>query len=318
MKFIFTADWHIKTKFKEVPLHWLADRYIETLHWLEDVRKEHDVDALVVGGDIFDKVPSVFDVALFVSLFHVTNFEEYVIYPGNHEMLNKKKSFYETIHKLLVPYDQVTLIYDEQDYWEDWQVIPYPIIKDITTPLSGKVMSHVRAASDRGLYAAEIDFSIFEQTKVTLLGDIHDHRHLSDIGNIWYPGAPYDTSFSTLPLRDKYVLIVDDDGTVSPLKRNDKFRRLVKVQTTKDEYLAVKEKVERSKHFYDIEIIVDSIDELRSVEDLKVKKTLSIDRENVLLQDADTEEDQIFQYLTGMLNMEEPEAIKTISVYKDL
>lgn len=316
MKFIFTADWHIKTKFKDIPLGWLADRYVEFLYWLEEQRIATGATALVIGGDVFDNIPSIFDVALFSSVFHVTNFEEYMIYPGNHEMLNKHKSFYETVHKILVPYKKLTMIYDKLERWHDWLVVPYPLIKTVALPTAPtRIMSHVRAKSDRGLYDAEIDFNCFVEHPVVLLGDIHEHRQVSGHSNCWYSGAPYDTSMAPLPLSDKYVLLVDGDS-VTPIPRLDKFRRLIKIETTKDHYLSVKEKVAQSKHFYDIEVIVDNINDLRDLADLDVKKKMRKSKYD--LDASKTPEEQMLEYLTDVLAMPNEEASKTLTVYQEL
>ena len=139
MSFIFTADWHIKTKFKEVPISWLSDRFIEWLIFLENERKRLNTDTLVIGGDLFDKVPSMFDLALFATLFYTAHFKEIVIYPGNHEMLGKTKSFYDYLRKI---FPQITWITGPTK-WRDWYIIPYPDLKKNLRSLRGRRVKEV-------------------------------------------------------------------------------------------------------------------------------------------------------------------------------
>ena len=60
---LFTADWHIKLGQKNVPMAWACSRYklfFEILHQLEE-----NVDLHIIGGDLFDRVPSMDEITLY-------------------------------------------------------------------------------------------------------------------------------------------------------------------------------------------------------------------------------------------------------------
>ena len=60
---LFTADWHIKLGQKNVPTDWATKRYqmfFEQIHELEP-----DCDLHIIGGDLFDRVPSMDELTLY-------------------------------------------------------------------------------------------------------------------------------------------------------------------------------------------------------------------------------------------------------------
>ena len=52
MKFIHTSDWHIGRLFHNVSL--LEDQ-IYVVDKIKQMSKEHDIDALLISGDIYDR-----------------------------------------------------------------------------------------------------------------------------------------------------------------------------------------------------------------------------------------------------------------------
>ncbi len=52
MKFIHTSDWHIGRLFQNISL--LEDQ-LHVLNQIKNYAKDHQVDALVIAGDIFDR-----------------------------------------------------------------------------------------------------------------------------------------------------------------------------------------------------------------------------------------------------------------------
>jgi DNA repair exonuclease SbcCD nuclease subunit len=69
---LFTADWHIKLGQKNVPMAWACARYdlfFETLHELEN-----DVDLHIIGGDLFDRVPSMDELTIYLILLKILKF----------------------------------------------------------------------------------------------------------------------------------------------------------------------------------------------------------------------------------------------------
>lgn len=316
-KLIFTADWHIKTKFKDIPTEWLLFRYETFLTELENIRKENDVTTLVIGGDIFDAFPTIFDLVMFQKLFYITNFDHYVLFPGNHELLNKHQSFYKYIHAIYSLQPNVTFIYDEASYYGDWLILPYPIVKNYTDSLKNqKVMTHVRGPSPAGLYDAEVDFSMFESAKLVLSGDIH--QFYKPLDNFWYPGPPMDTSTVRYgPENPRYVLLVDGED-VSEIKLTT-VPRILKAVVTSEEYDRLKDIAAKSPHWIEFEVQIDNVKEFIDMQtDTKTKKVLVTESSNSLVTDAKDIEHRIYDFLVNYLNISEEEAAKVVAVYKSL
>ena len=60
---LFTADWHIKLGQKNVPLPFACSRYklfFEEIYELEKSASMH-----IIGGDLFDRVPSMDEITLY-------------------------------------------------------------------------------------------------------------------------------------------------------------------------------------------------------------------------------------------------------------
>lgn len=86
MKFIHTSDWHIGRQFHNVSL--LEDQK-HILGQIVDYLKEHEVDALVIAGDIYDRsIPPSAAVELLDELLHHICMDlqvPIVLIPGNHD-----------------------------------------------------------------------------------------------------------------------------------------------------------------------------------------------------------------------------------------
>ena len=59
---LFTADWHIKLGQKNVPISWACSRYKLFFQQVQEAIDKHDVSLHIIGGDLFDRVPSMDDV----------------------------------------------------------------------------------------------------------------------------------------------------------------------------------------------------------------------------------------------------------------
>jgi DNA repair exonuclease SbcCD nuclease subunit len=99
MKLLFTADLHIKLGQKNVPIDWARDRY----HKLFQQLSYHSGQAAltVIGGDIFDKVPSMEELELYFYMLEHLNSPS-VIYSGNHEAVKKNTTFLTNLKRASV------------------------------------------------------------------------------------------------------------------------------------------------------------------------------------------------------------------------
>ena len=60
---LFTADWHLKLGQKNVPLPWACSRFEL---FFEEIRKiEKYAEMHIIGGDLFDRVPTMDELTLY-------------------------------------------------------------------------------------------------------------------------------------------------------------------------------------------------------------------------------------------------------------
>jgi len=84
MKLLHTSDWHLGRNLFSVPL---LDHQRVFLEWLIAQVDEHQVDAVIISGDIYDRsVPAVETISLFEwALIELAKRTEVVLIPGNHD-----------------------------------------------------------------------------------------------------------------------------------------------------------------------------------------------------------------------------------------
>ena len=64
---LFTADWHIKLGQKNVPVKWATNRY--QMFFDQVYALEKDCDMHIIGGDLFDRLPNMEELELYLGLF---------------------------------------------------------------------------------------------------------------------------------------------------------------------------------------------------------------------------------------------------------
>ena len=65
MKILFSADWHIKLGQKNVPVDWQKNRFRQLFSSIAEVYEAENCSMLIIGGDIFDKMPSMEELELY-------------------------------------------------------------------------------------------------------------------------------------------------------------------------------------------------------------------------------------------------------------
>ena len=119
---LFTADWHIKLGQKNVPMAWACARYdlfFETLHELEN-----DVDLHIIGGDLFDRVPSMDELTIYFDFIKDIKIPT-IIYDGNHEATKKNKTFFSNLKRATSDVNPLVEIIDETTEYEWGTILPY-------------------------------------------------------------------------------------------------------------------------------------------------------------------------------------------------
>jgi DNA repair exonuclease SbcCD nuclease subunit len=172
---------------------------------------EARADYLVLGGDIFDKLPNMEELELYYDLVQGITIPCY-IYPGNHEALKKNTTFLTFLKKVTNRLDSKVVVIDDYftlDGCVDF--IPYNRLKEtwpdnLTSPIlcthvRGEIPPHVKP---------EVPLDLFHRWDVVLAGDLHSYDNCQL--NILYPGSPVTTSFHRNRV-DTGVILLDTKTT---------------------------------------------------------------------------------------------------------
>ena len=118
---LFTADWHIKLGQKNVPIAWACSRYDHFFEQIHNLDKE--VDLHIIGGDLFDRVPSMDELTLYFDFVKNTKVET-IIYDGNHEATRKHKTFFDNLIRVTKELNPLVTVITETHYQDDWAILP--------------------------------------------------------------------------------------------------------------------------------------------------------------------------------------------------
>lgn len=206
MRILFTADWHIKLDQKNVPRDWQISRY--RMLFDKVLSYSNSVDQIIIGGDIFDKMPTMSELSLFFEfVLRARNSEALIIvYDGNHEATKKGHTF---LHELTdtvyaASNGRISIAFGICNS-DDYDIIPYTHIKNFNTKdFYHKVLfTHVRGEIPPHVQP-EIDLSLLDRWDVVLAGDLHAYSNSQR--NILYPGSPLSTSFHRNPIKNGIIL----------------------------------------------------------------------------------------------------------------
>ena len=193
MKILFTADLHIKLGQKNVPSAWARNRYNLLFAQLHEL--EAQADLLVLGGDIWDKTPSMEELEVFFDYVYAIKIPT-IIYSGNHESVKKNTTFFSCFKNLVKNLNPLVTIVDDFYTLDNIDFIPYNKLKEyhpadidfhgdiLCTHVRGEIPPHVKP---------EVPLELFSRWQVVLAGDLHSYENSQH--NILYPGSPITTSF---------------------------------------------------------------------------------------------------------------------------
>jgi len=207
MKILFTADWHIKLGQKKVPKAWQKGRYYKLFSELHEL--ENRVDLVILGGDIFDKIPNIEELELFFDYISGIK-KKTIIYDGNHEATRKRHSFLHNLSNIITSCNPKVTIINKITSIENIDIIPYTDIHTFdSSKLHGDILcTHVRGEIKPHVFP-EIDLDKLDKWKLVLAGDLHSHSNSQR--NILYPGSPLTISFHRNKV-ETGVLIVDTES----------------------------------------------------------------------------------------------------------
>lgn len=312
MKILFTADIHIKLGQKNVPVEWSKNRYKLFIEQL--MQESVQADMLVIGGDIFDKLPNMEELEIYYDI--VANCAlPTLIYPGNHESVKKDTTFFthlKRVTKLLNPL--VTVIDDYYTHPEGlFDIIPYNKLKQyhpgdidfhsniLFTHVRGDIPPHVKA---------EVDLSLFDRWKVVLAGDLHSYENSQR--NILYPGSPVTTSFHRNVVDTGVILFDTEELTHDWIK--------LKLPQLLRKTIQAGEPMPATEYHHTIYEVEGDMAELANMEDSDLidKKVSKRDTDTALMLDPTmTLQQELEEYLLYILQVSEETVQEVLHVFNN-
>ena len=203
---LFTADWHIKLGQKNVPVAWACSRYEMFFEQVQEAIDKHNVNLHIIGGDLFDRVPSMDELTLYFDFVKRQKVKT-IIYDGNHEATRKNKTFFDNLKKVTNQLNPHVEVITDTYYEDDWAILPYADLhkkKSIETINADYLFTHVRGEIPPHVMP-EVDLERFDKYKTVFAGDLHAHENTQR--NIVYPGSPMTTSFHRNIVKTGYLVI---------------------------------------------------------------------------------------------------------------
>jgi len=309
MKILFTADWHIKLGQKSVPREWAVNRY--ELMFSELYKLEKTADLHVIGGDIFDRMPTLDELSLYFKYIRDIGIKT-IIYPGNHEALKKNTTFLTNLKDVTKAINPLVEIIDDYYKLEDMDFIPYNKLKEFDPrDFSGRTLfTHVRGEIPPHVQP-EVDLGLFKQWELVIAGDLHSHTNSQ--GNIVYPGSPVTTSFHRNPV-DTGVLLFDSetmDWSWMKLKLPQLIRQTVSHQ---DQMI----KTNYHHTIYELEGDVSDLVKVDKDNELLDKKLIRRHNDSALILTPEmTLEDELSEYLQFIMGLNEKKVKEVLGVFHD-
>ncbi len=208
MKIVFTADLHIKLGQKGVPVSWSKNRYELLIEALVEECKGKDL--LIIGGDIFDHMPTMEEQEVYHMLICALEIPT-LVFSGNHEALTKTTTFFTFLKQVTNRINRLVTVVDNYYSTDEFDIIPYNKLKHFvqnydTLDFHNKLLfTHVRGDIPPHV-KAEIDLDLLNRWELVVAGDLHSYENSQR--NIVYPGSPVTTSFHRSSV-DTGIIIVD-------------------------------------------------------------------------------------------------------------
>ena len=206
---LFTADWHIKLGQKNVPIPWACSRYQLFFEQVQEAIEKHDISLHIIGGDLFDRVPSMDELTLYFDFVRQQKVRT-IIFDGNHEATKKNYTFFSNLIRATQDINPLVEVITETYYEDNWAILPYADLhrkKSIETIDAEYLFTHVRGEIPPHV-VPEVELKRFDKFKTVFAGDLHAHENTQR--NIVYPGSPMTTSFHRNQVQTGYLTIDDN------------------------------------------------------------------------------------------------------------
>lgn len=307
MKILFTADLHIKVGQENVPVPWTLNRYNLLTKKLAELQDSTDI--VILGGDIFDKLPNMDELDLYFKLIDIFNKPTYII-DGNHEATKKGKTFFTQLAYTTNKLNKNVVVIDRSTSVAGIDFIPYCDLKAFekshtTNTFTNRILvTHVRGEIPPHV-KPEVDLNIFKQWDIVLAGDLHSYTN-SQL-NILYPGSPVTTSFHRKEV-DTGVIILDTEDLSHTWVKLDMPQLLRKT-------IKAGEPMPATEYHHTIYEVEGDISELAGIEDsdLLDKKVVKRSTDTSLILEPEmTLAEEVSEYLTYILELDEESVQKAL------
>lgn len=309
MRILFTADWHIKLGQKNVPTLWATRRYLEFFGQIAELEKE--VDLHIIGGDIFDRLPTLDELNLYFEFIKGISIPTY-IYDGNHEATKKGKTFFTSLKNVTASINTNVKIVDKIYKNDKFSILPYCELHNkeweskidkklpLFTHVRGEIPPHVKP---------EIDLEKLAEFPIVFAGDLHSHSNSQK--NIVYPGSPMTTSFHRSKV-ETGALIIEDDFDWSWVRF--KLPQLLRVTVTNPKEMIA---TDYDHTIYELEGDLSELSSVKNIELLDKKVIKRQTETSLYLNKNMTIEEELVEYLTYILEIPTEKISKIISVFKE-
>ena len=307
---LFTADWHLKLGQKNVPVSWARNRFRLFVEQLKEL--ENKADLHIIGGDLFDRVPSMVELELYFEFISGVGIPT-LIFDGNHEATRKGKTFFTQLKSATTELNSLVEIIDEKYMTDQFGILPYCELHrkwhskqyNIRQPL----FTHVRGAIPPHVNP-EVDLRRFAPFPIVFAGDLHSHANTQL--NIVYPGSPMATQFHRTKIKTGYLLI--DTSSWNWKWNTFKLPQLVR-KTIRDPKDMIPTDYDHT--IYEIEGNVSDLAGVKNTE-LLDKKIVRRKTEAALILTKDmTIEEELIEYLSYILELEDGQVKEILGVYHD-
>jgi DNA repair exonuclease SbcCD nuclease subunit len=311
MKILFSADWHIKLGQKNVPILWQAERY----HTIVEQFNECDADLHIIGGDIFDRVPTLDELNLYFMLVAKFNKPTY-IYPGNHEATGRSSTFLSQLIDVTQAVNSKVVIIDD---WirepGQFEILPYNRLKDFAKhpekfeQKESVLFTHVRGEIPPHV-TPEVPLELFDPWEHVFAGDLHSFTNSQR--NIFYPGSPLTTSFHRNEVKTGFFLIDINEKVIE-------WKELEVPQLLRKTVDDPKLMVATDYHHTIYELQGDLVQLSKAVDSsLLDKKVVNVETGSTLLFTKDMSiEEELALFLKDIMKLKDNQVKELMGIYSD-
>lgn len=313
-KILFVADIHLKLGVKKIPNEWAYNRFMQLASKLNALALEQECDSIMIGGDLLDTAkPKPEEVALMYDFLKDLGFNQVniILFPGNHELLSKKRDCYVAFDRMLQDLN-VTIIRDHYRS-EEYDIIPFNVLHDAEWPdcESGILFTHVRGAIAPHV-EPEIDLSKFAFWEKVFAGDLHSYKNSQ--GNLFYPGSPISTSFHRNVPKDTNGVFIIDTFTTEFTWHEFELPHLIRKTVTTQE-----EMVQTHPHhtIYEITGDMETLSNIKDSELFDKKLNKNVSTEATLKMSGKISE-EVAEYLTKVEGLKPETTTRVVSKLKEI